>query len=126
MLDLALALIGTPLGLAALAALAAAAAAAAWLPRAALPLACAAALLAGAAYVASLQADLDDARRERDAARADAAGKAAAIEAMQAEAAESAARAKSSASAHARIRRAPAAADGPVALVLRDALEGLR
>ncbi|SOR30600.1 conserved protein of unknown function [Methylorubrum extorquens] len=54
----------------------------------------------GAAYVTSLQADLAGARAEALTAKADAAGKAAAI-------------------------AAPASSDDPVAPVLRDALEGL-
>ncbi|UYW28353.1 hypothetical protein OKC48_07510 [Methylorubrum extorquens] len=96
------------------------------MPRLAPPLALVALALAGAAYVASLQADLAGARAEALTAKADAAGKAAAIAALEAEAVATAARTRTTAAAHARIRRAPASDDGPVAPVLRDALEGLR
>ncbi|ACB80036.1 hypothetical protein C0214_10975 [Methylobacterium sp. DM1] len=126
MLDLALALVWTVPGVAALAAAAAAVLAFLYLPRLAVPLACLAVVLAGVAYVDRLGRELATARAEAAAAKADAAAKGRAIEALEADAAESVARAKAAAAAHARIRRAPASADGPVAPVLREALEGLR
>jgi hypothetical protein len=71
-LDLALALVWTPIGIASLVALAAAVAACLHLPRLAVPLLALAVVLAGAAYVSRIQADLGAARRERDEAKAEA------------------------------------------------------
>ncbi|MCE4222127.1 hypothetical protein HCU64_00035 [Methylobacterium sp. C25] len=126
MLDLAIALVWTPLGIAALVAVAAAALALAYLPRAALPLACVAVLLAGAAYVASLQADLAASRIEAREAKADAAAKGKAIEALERNARATAARNAASRTRRDRILSAPASDDGPVAKILDDTLESLR
>ncbi|MCG5246865.1 hypothetical protein LPC10_17740 [Methylorubrum sp. B1-46] len=126
MLDLALALVWTPLGLGALVAAAAAVAAVVYLPRFALPAAAVALALAGAAYVAHVRTELDAARRERDEAKAEAAGKAAAIEALEGLSRTRDARAARSRETHRRIQAAPGTDDGPVAPVLRDVLEGGR
>lgn len=126
MLDLALALVWTPLGLGALVAAAAAVAAIAYVPRLALPAAAVALALAGAAYVAHVRTELDAARRERDEAKADAAGKAAAITALEELSRTRDARIRASRETHRRIQAAPATDDGPVAPVLRDVLEGGR
>ena len=87
MLDLAAALLWTPLGLAALTAAGGAVLALFYLRAAA---------LAGAAYVASLQADLTTARRERDEARTAAATATAGTKAVEGVAGKAAARAKAS------------------------------
>ncbi|TXN04866.1 hypothetical protein FV242_05800 [Methylobacterium sp. WL64] len=126
MLDLLLALVWTPLGIGALVAVAAAAAAAVYLPRLAIPLACVAVILAGAAYVSALQADLGTARRERDEAKAAAATAAKGTKAVEGVAAKAAARSASTRATRDRILMAPASDDAPVAPVLRDVLEGGR
>ena len=126
MLDLALALVWTPLGLAALAAAAAAVAAFLYLPRAGVPLLALAVVLAGSAYVARLQGEVEGARRERDEARAEAAAQARAAKAVERVTAKAASRARSSRAARDRILTAPAGDDGPVAPVLRQVLEGDR
>ena len=126
MLDLLLALVWTVPGIAALLAAAVAVAGLIYVPRLALPLSLVAAILFGVAYVTRIRDELAGARAEATAAKADAAGKADAIAALEAEAVATAARARNSAASHARIRRAPASADGPVAPVLREALEALR
>lgn len=126
MLDLALALVWTPIGIASLVALAAAVAACLHLPRLAVPLLALAVVLGGAAYVCRIQADLGAARRERDEAKADAAGKARAIAALEFVSGKGKKRAHAARETHRRIQAAPASDDGPVAPVLRDVLEGGR
>lgn len=119
-----LALVWTPLGLAALAAAAAAGLAVVYLRRAVLPLALAAVALAGAAYLAHLQADLVTARRERDEARIAAAEAAAGAKAVEAVSEKAAARSQASRGVRDRILTAPRSDDAPVAPVLRRVLEG--
>ncbi|TXN47359.1 hypothetical protein [Methylobacterium sp. WL7] len=126
MLDLALALVWTPIGIAALAALAAAVAAFVYLPRLGVPFLALAVVLAGAAYVSRIQDDLGAARRERDEAKADAAGKARAIEALESVSRNGDKRARAARETHRRIQAAPASDDAPVAPVLRQVLEGGR
>ncbi|GEL42902.1 MULTISPECIES: hypothetical protein [Methylobacteriaceae] len=126
MLDLFLALVWTPLGISALVAFAAAALAVVYLRKLALPLAAVAVILAGAAYVASIEADLATARTERDLANAAAATAVAGTKAVEGVAGKAAARAKASRSTRDRILTAPASDDAPVAPVLRDVLEGRR
>jgi voltage-gated potassium channel Kch len=125
-LDLALALVWTPLGIGALVAAAAALACAAYLPRMAVPVACLALVLAGVAYVSALQADLATARRERDEARTAAATATAGTRAVEGVAGKVADRAKASRATRDRILTAPASDDAPVAPVLRDVLEAGR
>ena len=124
MLDLALALVWTPIGIAALVAMAAAVAAFLYLPRLGVPLLALAVVLAGAAYVSSIQADLGAARRERDEAKADAVGKARAIAAMEDLSRNGDKRKRVNQETHRRIQAAPVSDDGPVAPVLRQVLEG--
>ncbi|MBK3398066.1 hypothetical protein [Methylobacterium ajmalii] len=126
MLDLLVALLWTPLGLGALVAAGAAIAALVYLPRLALPIAAVAVALTGAAYVGHVRTELDAARRERDEARADAAGKARAIEALESVSRNQDRREARSRETRRRIQAAPAGDDGPVAPVLRDVLEGGR
>ncbi|MBI1689511.1 hypothetical protein [Methylorubrum sp. DB1722] len=126
MLDLLLALVWTPLGLGAILAAAATVAAILYAPRLALPVAAVALALAGAAYVSHVRTELDAARRERDEARADAAGKARAIEALEAVERAKGRREARSRETHRWIQAAPPSDDGPVAPVLRDVLEGRR
>ncbi|MCK2057172.1 hypothetical protein [Methylobacterium sp. 37f] len=126
MLDLALALVWTPIGIAALVALAAAVAAFLYLPRLAVPFLALAVVLAGAAYVSRISDELGSTRRERDEAKADAAGKARAIAELEAMSRISDKRARAARETHRRIQAAPASDDGPVASVLRDVLEGRR
>jgi hypothetical protein len=125
-LDLLLALVWTPLGLGALAAAAAAGLAFVYMPRLAWPVALVAVTLVAAAYATSLQADLGNARHERDEAKADAAGKARAIASLERLSANADKRARASRETHRRIDAAPASDDGPVAPVLRDVLEAGR
>lgn len=126
MLDLALALVWTPLGIGALVAAAAAFACAVYLPRLAVPVACLALVLAAVAYVCALQADLTTARRERDEARTAAATATAGTKAVEGVAGKAADRAKASRATRDRILTAPASDDAPVSPVLRDVLEGSR
>lgn len=119
MLDLLLALVWTPLGIGAIVATAADPLTVVYMPRLALPLAAVAVILAGVAYVASLQSELGTARRERDEAKADAAGKAAGIKAVEGVAGKAAVRAKATRSARDAILSAPASDDALVAPVLR-------
>ncbi|GJE51453.1 hypothetical protein GOFOIKOB_4512 [Methylobacterium tardum] len=126
MLVLALALVWTPIGIGALIAVAAAVAAAVYMPRLALPLACVAVMLGGAAYVSALQADLGAARRERDEAKAAAATAARGTKAVEGVAAKAASRAAANRAIRDQVVTAPASDDGPVAPVLRDVLEGGR
>lgn len=123
MLTLLLALVGTPAGIAALVAIAIAVLALAYVPRLALPVALVSVILAGVAYVSHLQDAVATTRRERDEAAALAEVRKGAVEALQRNTRATAKRAAATASAHERIRRAPASDDGPIAPVLRDALE---
>lgn len=124
--DLALALVWTPLGIGALVAVLAAVACAVYLPRLAVPVACLALVLAGVAYVSSLQADLSTARRERDEAKIAAAAATAGTKAVEGVAGKAAARARASRATRDRILIAPASDDAPVAPVLRRVLEAGR
>lgn len=126
MLDLALALVWTPIGIAALVAAAAAVAAFLYLPRLGVPLLALAVVLAGSAYVTRIQDDLSAARRERDEAKSDAAGKARAIEALESVSRNGDKRTRAARETHPRIQAAPASDDAPVAPVLRQVLEGGR
>ena len=126
MLDLLLALVWTPIGIAALVALAAAVVAFLYLPKLGVPLLAVAVILAGAAYVTRIQDDLGAARRERDEAKADAAAKGRAIAAMEELSQRGDKRARAARETHRRILAAPASDDAPVAPVLRQVLEGGR
>ncbi|MCJ2124916.1 hypothetical protein [Methylobacterium sp. J-077] len=74
----------------------------------------------------AIQADLGAARRERDEAKADAAGKAKAIEALESVSRNGDKRGRANREAHRRIQAAPASDDASVAPVLRQVLEGGR
>lgn len=123
MLGLALALILTPAGIAALVAMAAAALAVVYAPRLAVPAAAVAVILVGVAYVSRLQTEVASTRRDLAEARELAEVRGRAVAALQAEHQAGARRARATAAAHDRIRRAPASDDAPLAPVLRDALE---
>ncbi len=123
MLTLVLALVTTPAGIAAVVAIGLAVLALLYAPRLALPVALVAVILVGVAYVSRLQADLASTQRARDEAAALAELRQSAVEALQRNAKAKAKRDATTASAHDRIRRAPASDDGPLAPVLRDALE---
>ncbi|MCJ2046354.1 hypothetical protein MKK58_17705 [Methylobacterium sp. J-078] len=123
MLTLLLALVTTPAGISAVVAIGLAVLALLYAPRLALPVALVAVILLGVAYVSRLQADLASTQRQRDEAAALAEVRKGAVEALQRNAKAAAKRSAATASAHDRIRRAPASDDGPLAPVLRDALE---
>lgn len=123
MLDLALALFVTPAGIAALVAMAAAGLAVVYAPRLAVPVALVAVILVGVAYVTRLRDEVASTRRERDEARELAEVRGRAVSALPREHQASAKRTRATAAVQDRIRRAPASDDGPVAPVLRDALE---
>lgn len=123
MLTLLLALVTTPAGICAGVAIALAVLALLYAPRLALPVGLVAVILLGVAYVSRLQADLASTQRARDEAAALAEVRKGAVEALQRNAKAAAKRTAATASAHDRIRRAPASDDGPVAPVLRDVLE---
>lgn len=126
MLDLALALALTPAGISALAAAAAAVVAAICAPRLAIPVALVAVILAGVTYVTRLRDEVASTRRDLAAARELAEVRGRVVETLQREHQAAAKRTRETAAAHDRIRRAPASDDGPVAPVLRDALEAGR
>ncbi|MEE7440893.1 hypothetical protein [Methylobacterium oryzae] len=123
MLDLALALVVTPAGITALLAIVAAGLAVVYAPRLAVPFAALAVILVGVAYVTRLRDEVASTRRERDEARELAEVRGRAVSALQREHQASAKRTRATAAVQDRIRRAPASDDGPVAPVLRDALE---
>lgn len=123
MLDLALALVVTPAGIAALVAMAAAVLAVVYAPRLAVPVALVAVILVEVAYVTRLRDEVASTRRERDEARELAEVRGRAVSALQREHQASARRTRATATVQDRIRRAPASDDAPVAPVLRDALE---
>ena len=126
MVDLALALVWTPIGVAALVAAAAAVAACLYLPRLAIPLLALAVVLTGAAYVSRIQDELGTTRRERDEAKAEAAGRARAIKELETVSRNADRRARAGRETRRRIQVVPASDDGPVAPVLRDVLEAGR
>lgn len=123
MLALALALVVTPAGITALLAATAAALAAVYVPRLAVPFAALAVILVGVAYVTRLRDEVASTRRERDEARELAEVRGRAVSSLQRKHQASARRTRATAAVQDRIRRAPASDDGPVAPVLRDALE---
>lgn len=123
MLDLALALVVTPAGITALVAVAVAGLAVVYAPRLAIPAALVAVILVGVAYVSRLQDEVASTRRDLAEARELAEVRGRAVAALQREHQAGAKRARATEAAHARIRRAPASDDAPLAPVLRDALE---
>ena len=103
--------------------MAAAALALVYVPRLAVPFAALAIILGGVAYVSRLQDEVASTRRDLAEARELAEVRGRAVVALQPEHQAGAKRARATEAAHARIRRAPASDDAPLAPVLRDALE---
>ncbi|MCP1549437.1 MULTISPECIES: hypothetical protein [Methylobacteriaceae] len=126
MIGLALALVWTVPGIAALVSMGAAALAFAYLPRLAVPLICLAVILYGVAFVSRIRDEIDTARRDLATAKATVETQKLSIAALERTSAAAATRAKANAAARVRIGNAPASDDGPVAPVLGQTLQRFR